>query len=127
MNERAQGLILVCVFIGFLLENFPPHRNLQKEGVTKAVMLQVKHKQICSSIRPDWRLAKLLSHCVRVIRISPWSRSQSSCDEGISSSPLLPILNRFSQARSLTSRAPGDANSKTYLRREIPTPSRAIE
>jgi len=32
-----------------------------KEGVTKAVMAgQVKHKQIFSSIRPDWRLAKLL-------------------------------------------------------------------
>jgi UDP-2,3-diacylglucosamine hydrolase len=33
----------------------------QKEGVTQAVMAgQVKHKQIFSSIRPDWRLAKLL-------------------------------------------------------------------
>jgi DUF1009 family protein len=32
-----------------------------KEGVEKAVMAgQVKHKQIFSSIRPDWRLAKLL-------------------------------------------------------------------
>jgi DUF1009 family protein len=32
-----------------------------KEGVTQAVMAgQVKHKQIFSSIRPDWRLAKLL-------------------------------------------------------------------
>jgi DUF1009 family protein len=31
------------------------------EGVQKAVMAgQVKHKQIFSSIRPDWRLAKLL-------------------------------------------------------------------
>jgi DUF1009 family protein len=33
----------------------------RKEGVEKAVMAgQVKHKQIFSSIRPDWRLAKLL-------------------------------------------------------------------
>ena len=33
----------------------------QSEGVTRAVMAgQVKHKQIFSSIRPDWRLAKLL-------------------------------------------------------------------
>ena len=33
----------------------------QREGVSKAVMAgQVKHKQIFSSIRPDWRLAKLL-------------------------------------------------------------------
>jgi hypothetical protein len=32
-----------------------------KEGVRSAVMAgQVKHKQIFSSIRPDWRLAKLL-------------------------------------------------------------------
>jgi hypothetical protein len=33
----------------------------RKEGVQRAVMAgQVKHKQIFSSIRPDWRLAKLL-------------------------------------------------------------------
>jgi hypothetical protein len=33
----------------------------QREGVKQAVMAgQVKHKQIFSSIRPDWRLAKLL-------------------------------------------------------------------
>lgn len=35
--------------------------TFQTEGVSKAVMAgQVKHKQIFSSIRPDWRLAKLL-------------------------------------------------------------------
>jgi hypothetical protein len=35
--------------------------TFQTEGVTRAVMAgQVKHKQIFSSIRPDWRLAKLL-------------------------------------------------------------------
>src|SRR5437762_8353772 len=35
--------------------------TLRREGVTRAVMAgQVKHKQIFSSIRPDWRLAKLL-------------------------------------------------------------------
>jgi UDP-2,3-diacylglucosamine hydrolase len=35
--------------------------TFHKEGVTLAVMAgQVKHKQIFSSIRPDWRLAKLL-------------------------------------------------------------------
>jgi DUF1009 family protein len=33
----------------------------KSEGITQAVMAgQVKHKQIFSSIRPDWRLAKLL-------------------------------------------------------------------
>jgi len=35
--------------------------TLKREGVSRAVMAgQVKHKQIFSSIRPDWRLAKLL-------------------------------------------------------------------
>jgi hypothetical protein len=35
--------------------------TFKKEGVSRAVMAgQVKHKQIFSSIRPDWRLAKLL-------------------------------------------------------------------
>ncbi|HZP17651.1 MAG TPA: UDP-2,3-diacylglucosamine diphosphatase LpxI [Terriglobales bacterium] len=35
--------------------------TFHREGVTRAVMAgQVKHKQIFSSIRPDWRLAKLL-------------------------------------------------------------------
>jgi DUF1009 family protein len=35
--------------------------TFQREGITRAVMAgQVKHKHIFSSIRPDWRLAKLL-------------------------------------------------------------------
>src|SRR5450755_1586692 len=35
--------------------------TFQREGVHSAVMAgQVRHKQIFSSIRPDWRLAKLL-------------------------------------------------------------------
>lgn len=35
--------------------------TFQREGVRRAVMAgQVRHKQIFSSIRPDWRLAKLL-------------------------------------------------------------------
>ncbi|HUK26410.1 MAG TPA: UDP-2,3-diacylglucosamine diphosphatase LpxI [Terriglobales bacterium] len=35
--------------------------TFKNEGVSRAVMAgQVKHKQIFSSIRPDWRLAKLL-------------------------------------------------------------------
>jgi DUF1009 family protein len=35
--------------------------TFKREGVTRAIMAgQVKHKQIFSSIRPDWRLAKLL-------------------------------------------------------------------
>src|SRR6185369_3850987 len=35
--------------------------TFQREGVSRAIMAgQVKHKQIFSSIRPDWKLAKLL-------------------------------------------------------------------
>src|SRR5271155_4558992 len=35
--------------------------TFQREGVGRAIMAgQVKHKQIFSAIRPDWRLAKLL-------------------------------------------------------------------
>jgi DUF1009 family protein len=41
--------------LGKLIDTF------KHEGVTRAIMAgQVKHKQIFSSIRPDWRLAKLL-------------------------------------------------------------------
>jgi DUF1009 family protein len=61
MNERAaadEGVTVHWLSLGELsrlIETF------QKEGVEKAVMAgQVKHKQIFSSIRPDWRLAKLL-------------------------------------------------------------------
>jgi UDP-2,3-diacylglucosamine hydrolase len=35
--------------------------TFQRDGVTRAIMAgQVKHKQIFSSIKPDWRLAKVL-------------------------------------------------------------------
>ena len=35
--------------------------TFQREGVTRAIMAgQVRHKQIFSSIKPDWRLAKVL-------------------------------------------------------------------
>ena len=61
MNLRAQadsGIIVHWLSLGELsrlIETF------QRAGVTRAVMAgQVKHKQIFSSIRPDWRLAKLL-------------------------------------------------------------------
>jgi hypothetical protein len=61
IDERAstdQGISVHWLSLGELsrlIETF------QKEGVQKAVMAgQVKHKQIFSSIRPDWRLAKLL-------------------------------------------------------------------
>ncbi len=61
MNERAAadaGVVVHWMSLGELsrlIETF------KAEGVSRAVMAgQVKHKQIFSSIRPDWRLAKLL-------------------------------------------------------------------
>jgi DUF1009 family protein len=61
INERAandEGITVHWLSLGELsrlIEVF------HQEGVSKAVMAgQVKHKQIFSSIRPDWRLAKLL-------------------------------------------------------------------
>ena len=61
MDERARlddGVRVHWMSLGELsrlIEMF------KREGVTRAVMAgQVKHKQIFSSIRPDWRLAKLL-------------------------------------------------------------------
>jgi DUF1009 family protein len=61
MNERAAadpGLRVYWLSLGELSKLID---SFHKEGVTRAVMAgQVRHKQIFSSIRPDWRLAKLL-------------------------------------------------------------------
>ena len=61
MDERAQsdaGVAVHWVSLGDLSKLI---ETFQREGVTRAVMAgQVKHKQIFSAIRPDWRLAKLL-------------------------------------------------------------------
>jgi UDP-2,3-diacylglucosamine hydrolase len=84
----------------------------KNEGVTRAVMAgQVKHNQIFSSIRPDWRLAKLL--------LSLGARNTDSligavakvlADEGItlmnSTELLEPLL---AKPGVLTSRAPSEA------------------
>ena len=54
-DERISVEWLSLGELSRLIEHF------HKQGVSKAVMAgQVKHKQIFSSIRPDWRLAKLL-------------------------------------------------------------------
>src|SRR5262249_46564507 len=54
-SHGATGRWLSLGELSKLIETF------QREGVTRAVMAgQVRHKQIFSSIRPDWRLAKLL-------------------------------------------------------------------
>ena len=61
MDERARlddGVAVHWMSLGELSKLI---ETFQGEGVTRAVMAgQVKHKQIFSSIRPDWRLAKLL-------------------------------------------------------------------
>src|SRR5258708_6143679 len=89
--------------------------TFKSEGVTRAVMAgQVKHKQIFSSIRPDWKLAKLL--------FSLGTRNTDSLlgavakvlgDEGIilesSTSLLEPLL---AKPGVLTDRAPSEAEQK---------------
>jgi DUF1009 family protein len=89
--------------------------TFKRAGVTRAVMAgQVKHKQIFSSIKPDWRLAKLL--------LSLGSRNTDSllgaiakvlADEGImlenSTSLLEPLL---AKSGVLTKRAPTDQERK---------------
>lgn len=79
------------------------------EGVTRAVMAgQVKHKQIFSSIRPDWRLAKLLlSLTTRNTDSLLGAVAKVLADEGIalenSTALLEPLL---AKAGVLTKRAP---------------------
>jgi DUF1009 family protein len=61
MDERAQADAGVQVHWISLGELSKLIETFQAQGVTRAVMAgQVRHKQIFSSIRPDWRLAKLL-------------------------------------------------------------------
>ena len=89
--------------------------TFKQEGVTRAIMAgQVKHRQIFSSIKPDWRLAKLL--------LSLGTRNTDSligavarvlADEGImlenSTSLLEPLLAREGV---LTRRAPNEDENK---------------
>ncbi len=83
--------------------------TFQAEGITRAVMAgQVKHKQIFSSIRPDWRLAKLLlSLRTRSTDMLLGAIAKVLGDEGIelisSTAYLEPLL---AQEGVLTSRAP---------------------
>src|SRR6202142_720961 len=89
--------------------------TFKREGLTRAVMAgQVKHQQIFSSIKPDWRLAKLL--------LSLGTRNTDSllgavakvlADEGIvleSSTALLEPL--LAKAGTLTRRAPTEQERK---------------
>jgi len=86
-----------------------------KEGVEKAVMAgQVKHKQIFSSIRPDWRLAKLLLNLrTRNTDMLLGAVAKVLGDEGIelisSTAFLEPLL---AMEGTLTERAPDDEERK---------------
>jgi DUF1009 family protein len=85
--------------------------TFQREGVHKAVMAgQVKHKQIFSSIRPDWRLAKLLLNLrTRNTDMLLGAVAKVLGDEGIelisSTTYLEPLL---AQPGVMTSRAPNE-------------------
>ena len=89
--------------------------HFHKEGVTKAVMAgQVKHKQIFSSIRPDWRLAKLLLNLrTRNTDMVLGAVAKVLGDEGIeligSTAFLEPLL---AQEGVLTARAPSEDERK---------------
>ncbi len=86
-----------------------------KEGVCSAVMAgQVKHKQIFSSIRPDWRLAKLLLNLrTRNTDMLLGAVAKVLGDEGIelmsSTAFLEPLL---AQEGVLTARGPDDEERK---------------
>src|SRR6201746_1780835 len=89
--------------------------TFQAEGVTRAVMAgQVKHKQIFSSIRPDWRLAKLLLNLrTRNTDVLLGAIAKVLADEGIelisSTAYLEPLL---AQPGVLTARAPDEEEQK---------------
>src|ERR1700743_3146606 len=89
--------------------------TFQREGVTRATMAgQVKHKQIFSSIRPDWRLAKLLLNLrTRNTDMLLGAVAKVLGDEGIelisSTQYLEPLL---AKAGVLTRRAPDEQEEK---------------
>ena len=89
--------------------------TFKAEGVTRATMAgQVKHKQIFSSIRPDWRLAKLLLNLrSRNTDMLLGAIAKVLGDEGIelisSTEYLEPLLAR---PGNLTQRAPTDEEAR---------------
>jgi DUF1009 family protein len=115
INHRAaadEGITLNWLSLGELsrlIEVF------HKEGVSTAVMAgQVKHKQIFSSIRPDWRLAKLLLNLrTRNTDMLLSAVAKVLGDEGIelisSTAFLEPLL---AQEGVLTPRAPDEEERK---------------
>lgn len=89
--------------------------TFQAEGVQRAVMAgQVKHKQIFSSIRPDWRLAKLLLNLrTRSTDVLLGAVAKVLGDEGIelisSTQFLEPLL---AKSGVLTRRSPDEQEQK---------------
>lgn len=92
--------------------------TFHREGVSQAVMAgQVKHKQIFSSIRPDWRLAKLLLNLrTRNTDMLLGAIAKVLGDEGIelisSTSFLEPLL---ATAGVLTARAPNEQERRDIV------------
>jgi hypothetical protein len=89
--------------------------TFQREGVSRAIMAgQVKHKQIFSAIRPDWKLAKLLlSLTTRNTNSLLGAVAKVLTEEGItlenSTWLLEPLL---AKPGVLTRRAPSEAERK---------------
>jgi hypothetical protein len=115
MDRRAAADSSVTVHWLSLGELSKLIETFQKAGVTKAVMAgQVKHKQIFSAIRPDWRLAKLLMNLrTRSTDALLGAVAKVLADEGIelisSTSFLEPLL---AQEGVLTQRAPDEDERK---------------
>jgi len=89
--------------------------TFHKEGVSQAVMAgQVKHKQIFSSIRPDWRLAKLLLNLrTRNTDMLLGAVAKVLGDEGIELIPSTAYLEPLlAEPGVLTARAPSEDESK---------------
>ncbi len=111
MNDRAAADPSIRVHWLSLGELSKLIDTFHAEGVTRAVMAgQVRHKQIFSSIRPDWRLAKLLlSLRTRSTDILLGAVARVLGDEGIelisSTAYLEPLL---ATPGILSRRAPGE-------------------
>ncbi len=115
MEARAAADAGITVFWLSLGELSKLIETFQSAGVTRAVMAgQVKHKQIFSAIRPDWRLAKLLMNLrTRNTDMLLGAVAKVLADEGIelisSTSYLEPLLAR---PGVLTARVPSDDEQK---------------
>ncbi len=115
MNARAEADAGVRVHWLSLGELSRLIETFRKEGVRRAVMAgQVRHKQIFSSIRPDWRLAKLLMNLrTRNTDMLLGAVAKVLADEGIelisSTTYLEPLL---AEPGVLTERAPDEEEEK---------------